>query len=159
MTWSPRRLCPWASFNYPIATKNSIKNCKIHHFADDTNLMLTNSSLKKIKRQLNHDFSLICHWLRANKISLNTSKTEIIIYRPSKKQITKHLSLRISGQKSTPAVMLNILARYNVRRKFWMESSTQFTQIKIKWSYWPSPIAMCQNFYWKHYNRSFFLPI
>ena len=27
---------------------NSIKNCKIHHFADDPNLLLTNSSLKKI---------------------------------------------------------------------------------------------------------------
>ena len=26
---------------------NLIKNCKIHHSADDTNLLLTNSSLKK----------------------------------------------------------------------------------------------------------------
>ena len=131
MTWSPRRLYPWASFIYSIATKSSIKNCKILHLADGFNLLLTNSSFKKINRQLNYDFSLICHWLRANKISLNTIKTEIIIYRPRKKQITKHLSFRISGQKSTLA-MLNILARYNVRRKFWMESSTQFTPIKTK---------------------------
>ena len=64
---------------------NSIKNCKIHHFAGDTNLLLTNSSLKKINRQVNHDHSLIYHWLRANKTSLNTSKTKIIIYRPRKK--------------------------------------------------------------------------
>ena len=71
----------------------------MHHFADNTNLQLTNSSLKKINRQVNHDLSLICHWLRANKISLNASKTEIIIYRPRKKQITKHLNFRISGQK------------------------------------------------------------
>ena len=26
---------------------NSIRNCKIHHFADDTNSLLTNRSLKK----------------------------------------------------------------------------------------------------------------
>ena len=79
---------------------NSVKNCKIHHFVDDTNLLLTNSSLKKkIKRQVKHDLSLICHWLRANKISLNTSKTKIIIFRPRKKQITKHLNFRISGKK------------------------------------------------------------
>ena len=26
---------------------NSVKNCKIHHFADDTNLLLTNSLLTK----------------------------------------------------------------------------------------------------------------
>ena len=46
---------------------NSVKNCKIHHFADDNNLLLTNSSLKKINRQANHYFYLICHWLRAIK--------------------------------------------------------------------------------------------
>ena len=27
---------------------NSIKNCKIHHFADDTNLLLTIAHLKKL---------------------------------------------------------------------------------------------------------------
>ena len=35
---------------------NSIKNCKIHHFVDDTNLLQANSSLKKINRQVNLDF-------------------------------------------------------------------------------------------------------
>ena len=34
---------------------NSVKNYIIHHFADDANLLLTNSSLKKLKRQANHD--------------------------------------------------------------------------------------------------------
>ena len=37
-------------------------------------------------------------WLRSNKISLNTSKTEIIIFRPKRKTIQKHLNFRISGQ-------------------------------------------------------------
>ena len=78
---------------------NSVKNCKIHHFVDVTNLLLTNSLLKIINRQVTHDLSLICHWLRANKISLNTIKTEIIIFRSKKKQITKHLNFKISGQK------------------------------------------------------------
>ena len=78
---------------------NSVKNCKIHHFADETNLLLTNSSLKTINRHVNHDLSLICNWLRANKISLNTIKTEIIIFRSRNMQITKHLNFKISGQK------------------------------------------------------------
>ena len=30
---------------------NSIKNCKMHHLADDTNLLLTNSSLKKLSER------------------------------------------------------------------------------------------------------------
>ena len=51
ISWSPTRFCPWTSFIYPIHNindmHNSIRNCKIHHFADDTNSLLTNRSLKK----------------------------------------------------------------------------------------------------------------
>ena len=78
---------------------NSVKNSKVHHYADDTNLLLTEKSLKKINKQVNQDLALICRWLRAKKISLNTSKTETIIFRPKQKQITKHLNFRISGHK------------------------------------------------------------
>ena len=56
-------------------------------------------SLKEINRQINHDLSLLCHWLQAKKINLNASKTEIIIFQPKNKQIIKHLNFRIRGQK------------------------------------------------------------
>ena len=39
------------------------------------------------------------HWLRANKIYLNTSKTDLIFFRSKRKQIMKHLNFRINGQK------------------------------------------------------------
>ena len=67
----------------------SVKNSKVHHYADNTNLLLTEKSLRKINKQGNQDLALICRWLRANKISTNTSKTEIIIFRPKQKHITK----------------------------------------------------------------------
>ena len=80
---------------------NSVEFCGVHHHVrvDGTNLLLTDNSPKKTKRQVNHDLSSICHWLRANKINLNASKTEIIIFRSKNKQITEHLNFRISGQK------------------------------------------------------------
>ena len=77
----------------------SVTSSKVHYFADDTNLLLINKSLKKINSLINHDLALLVQWLRANKISLNTSKTEIIIFRPKHKIITKHLNFRISGEK------------------------------------------------------------
>lgn len=40
-------------------------------------------------------------WLRANRISLNTKKTEIIIFHPKNKRISKHMNFRISGLKIT----------------------------------------------------------
>ena len=39
---------------------NSVKNSKVHHHADDTNLLLTEKSLKKINKQVNQDLALIC---------------------------------------------------------------------------------------------------
>ena len=77
----------------------AVKYSDIHHFADDTNLLLSGESLKKINKHINYDLKLLNIWLRGNKISLNASKTEIILFRPkSQSNITKHLNFRISGQ-------------------------------------------------------------
>ena len=57
---------------------NVIEHSLVHHFADDTNLLYSSSSLKKINKHINHDLKLIVHWLRANRISLNVDKTEIM---------------------------------------------------------------------------------
>ena len=54
--------------------------------------------MKKINRYMNHDLKLIVHWLRANRISVNVDKTEIIICQPKGKNITKKHNFRISGQ-------------------------------------------------------------
>ena len=55
--------------------------------------------MKKNNKHINHDLSLIVQWLRSSKISLNADKTELVIFSPKRKQITKHLNFRISGQK------------------------------------------------------------
>ena len=77
----------------------AISHSLIHHFADDTNISICNKSLKKINKYINHDLSQTVQWLRANRISLNADKTEIILFRPKGKSITKNLNFRISGQK------------------------------------------------------------
>ena len=60
----------------------AIKYCKIHHFADDTNLLYTNNSIKKLNKMLNKDLKNLTNWLNANKISLNVNKTEMILFKP-----------------------------------------------------------------------------
>ena len=73
----------------------AIKFSRVHHFADDTNLLLVDNSLKKINKHINHDLKLLTTWLRANRISLNTSKTKILLFRPKSK---RNLNFKISGQ-------------------------------------------------------------
>ena len=77
----------------------AIKFSRVHPFADKTNLLLVDNSLKKINKHINHDLKLFTTWLSANRISLNTSKTKILLLRPKfKRNIAKHLNFRISCQ-------------------------------------------------------------
>ena len=50
-------------------------------------------------RHINRDLQLTVDWIRANKLSLNASKTEILIFKAKYKTITKHFKFRISGPK------------------------------------------------------------
>ena len=59
----------------------------VHHFADDTNILYVSSSLKDITKKINHNLSNLVQWLRANKISLNVSETEIVMFKSHSKQI------------------------------------------------------------------------
>ena len=72
---------------------------KVHHFTDDTNFLYVSHSSKNLNKTVNFDLSNIVQWLRANKISLNINKTEIVVFRSPTRQIYKNLNFRISGQK------------------------------------------------------------
>ena len=64
----------------------------VHHFANDTNILLIKKSLKKMNRYINRDLKLVVEWIRANKSSLNTSKTELVIFKSRHKKILNILS-------------------------------------------------------------------
>ena len=55
--------------------------------------------LKDINKKTKFDLSNLVQWLQVNKIALNVNKTDIIIFRSSRKQITKKMNFRLSGQK------------------------------------------------------------
>ena len=68
-------------FNCPIFTpdvykqpESSNKICKIHNFADDTNLLRLSNSIKKLSKKVNADLICLVNWLNASKISLNVKK-------------------------------------------------------------------------------------
>ena len=58
-------------------------------------VVLSNTLTKKI----NLDLSNLAQWLWANKIALNVNKTGIVIFQSPRKQITKKINFRLTGQK------------------------------------------------------------
>ena len=80
----------------------AIKHCKVHHFADDTNLLHINDSIKKLNKAVNSDLRNLTKWLNATKISLNVSKTELMLFKPKMKKLDFDLKLRLNDKKIYP---------------------------------------------------------
>ena len=87
----------------------AIKHSSTYHFADDTSLLCKGKSLKLLNKKVNEDLCRLSDWLRANKISLNTSKTELIIFKSDNSLITKRLNFRLDGQQIFPKEVVSYL--------------------------------------------------
>ena len=78
-----------------FATENS----KVYHFADDTNLLYSCKSFKILRKRVNKDLQCLYEWLCANRLSLNTGKTEFIVYRPGRCKNPERLTLKMHHTK------------------------------------------------------------
>ena len=89
----------------------AIKHCKVHHFAEDTNLLLINNdSIKKLNKAVNFDLKNLTNWYNANKISLNVSKTELILFKSKMKKLDFDFKLKLNGK--TPPNQISKISRY-----------------------------------------------
>ena len=77
-----------------------IKHSTTRHFADDTNLLYTIDYNKprnrNLTRNLNKDLKSLNHWLLANKITLNSAKTEVIMFK-NKRTPAPNVSIKLNG--------------------------------------------------------------
>ena len=89
-----------------------IRYCTTRLFSDDTCLLIKNKSLKQMQKQLNLDLRNLCNWLKANKISLNASKTEMILFRHPNKEINYNLKIKIDGKNLQPSNYVKYLGIY-----------------------------------------------
>ena len=87
----------------------AIKYCTVHHFADHTNLIISNNPPKQIQKHLNLDLKNPCKWLRANKISLNASKTELLIFRHPNNKLNYGFKIKLDGKKLHPSKYVKYL--------------------------------------------------
>ena len=72
-------LCPL----FPIYINDlhlCLKYSKACHFADNTNITLSDSSQETLAERVNYDLRKLSMWLRANKLSLNIEKTELVVF-------------------------------------------------------------------------------
>ena len=81
----------------------AIQHCKVHHFADDTNLFRTNKSVKSLNKLVNRDMKQLNIWLSTNKISLNVEKNELVIFKSPRKVLSDKIKVKLIGQRLYPS--------------------------------------------------------
>ena len=77
----------------------AIQYCKVHHFADDTNLFHASKSVKNLNKLVNCVMKDLSKWLSANKISLNVEKTELVIFKSPRKVLLDEIKIKLSGKR------------------------------------------------------------
>ena len=79
---------------------NSLSKSCPRMYADDTHLTYSSGDTESIQSCLNSDLISISHWLTANKLTLNRSKTEFMLIGSSQRLncLNEPIVLQIDGQ-------------------------------------------------------------
>ena len=85
-------------------------------FADDTNLFYSHQNIKILFRTVNCELEKIYEWFRANKLSLNVTKTNYTLFHKNSAKDT--LSLKMPKLKIVNSI---IKRKYSVKFLCWMK--------------------------------------
>ena len=107
----------------------AIRYCSVHHFADDTNLLNYSNSVKRMNKQVNQALKNLTNWLNANKISLNVSKAEVVLFKSSRKLLDVSLNLKPEGKRLYPT---NSVKYIGINIDGNLTSKQQISDIAIK---------------------------
>ena len=72
---------------------------KFHLFADDTSIFYSNKNLLNVEITLNNELIKVSEWLTANKLTLNVSELNSLLFHPPQKKIHTSITLYIGDKK------------------------------------------------------------
>ena len=103
----------------------------VNLFADDTMLFNQNTSLKSLTKKTNIDLKCLSNWLNANLISLNSTKTELLLFRSKRKSTYYDAKFKIHGKRLYPSKVVKYLGVFIDEDLNW-NSHIDFVCSKLK---------------------------
>ncbi len=100
---------------------NALELSKSYLFADDTSIYYSNSDIKQLEFVLNSELRKLDIWMKSNKLSVNISKTNYIIFRPRQKKINSNLVIQYNNQTITQKQYIKFLGVYLDEHLSWKE--------------------------------------
>ena len=68
---------------------------KFYLFADDTNIYFESSDLKVLEKVINEELKHLSLWLKVNRLALNISKTNFVIFHSSQRNLKHQVTLKL----------------------------------------------------------------
>ena len=87
----------------------ALRFCKIHQFADDTNLTHFSKSVYRLNKYVSLDLKSLTYWLNGNRISLDVKKTELVIFKQERKKLDCPIKIKFSRKRLYPSKSVKYL--------------------------------------------------
>ena len=87
---------------------------KFYLFADDTNVLFAEKNLKAIETVVNTELAKLYDWLTSNKLTLNISKSNFIIFHPKRKKPSYKPKICLFHIENTSMLLLNPRSTLNI---------------------------------------------
>ena len=92
-------------------TRQILKKLKIFLFADDTNICLESDNLEALETDMNKELNVLYDWLCVNRLSLNISKTNFVLFHSiNKPKISISIKINNTEVEEKPFVKYLLLA-------------------------------------------------
>ena len=106
-----------------------LKYSKAYHFADDTNVTLSDRLQETLAKRMNHDLRKLSMWLRANKLSLNIEKTELVVFQRQNTKLNNSFKIKLDGKILFPTGSVKYLGVLLDEHLTW---SPQISHVQMK---------------------------
>ena len=101
---------------------------KFFLFADDTNLYYESDDLLELERTMNHELKKLSLWLNVNRLALNISKTNFIIFRGYRKACDHNVTLLLNKKAIEQKTYVKYLGVLIDEHLNWKEQISQITK-------------------------------
>ena len=134
----------------------ALKFCKVHHFADDTNLLHFSNSIYRLNKYVNLDLKNLTYSLNANRISLNVKKTELVIFKNQRKKLDSSIKIKLNRKRLHPSKSVKYLGIKIDENLNWKQ---HIHDIAIKLNRANSLLYTIRNYVNKHILRTIYFSI
>ena len=106
----------------------SLSKATSSHFADDTYILHFSNKLKTVETELNKDLKHASTWLTANRLSLNVSKSKLLIFQSKYKNIDySKTSIKLNGIRLLPSDHVKYLGIFIDNNLSWDYNTIQLS--------------------------------